>query len=198
MGQDRRRREADEDSKALDEVIEEAIRKDADALGRLYDELYPCVYRTIWFVLRDRDASERLTQDVLAKALSACESYDPAAPSVKGWLFAAVWDVLNRENKHALPATGYHLPPHFLDEGAASSVEFAGAADTLSVAVRQLPPAWQNIVILRYIAGLSEGEVAYVLGMSGRRVRKTEVQALEEVGFWMLEFRDTGVPEEQR
>lgn len=198
MGQNRPRPDANEDSKALDKIMKEAIRKDADALGRLYDELYPCVYRTIWFVLRDQEVSERLTQDVLAKALSACESYDPVAPSVKGWLFAAVWDVLNRENKNALPATGYHLPAHFLDEGAASSVEFAGAADTLSVAIRQLPAAWQNILILRYIAGLSEGEVAYVLGVSARRVRKTEVQALEEVGFWVLELEEAGVPGEQR
>ncbi len=169
-------------------IVDLALKKDPDALGSLYDVVYPPLYRLLCFSLRDEEQAQEIASAVIPTVLASIPYLEEGAPSLRGWMMATAWNLLQRDHKHALPSVGYHLPPHFLDEATVNTLEYADSADSLAAALRQLPAAWQNFLALRFVAGLARSEVAYVLGRRPAEIELLEEDALEELGYWLKEF----------
>ncbi len=169
-------------------IVDLALKKDPDALGSLYDVVYPPLYRLLWFSLRDQEQAEEVAASIIPTVLASLPYLEDRAPSLRAWMMATAWNLLQRDHKHALPSVGYHLPPHFLDEAATNTLEYADSADSLAAALRQLPSAWQNLLVLRFVAGLARSEAAYVLGRRPEEIESLEEDALEELGYWLEGF----------
>lgn len=164
------------------------MNKDPDALGALYDALYRPLFRLLYFSTRDMSVAEDIADAVVPSVLAAVPHADQDAPSMRAWMMSVAWSVIEREYGEALPSVGYHLPPHFLDEATAQTVEYQQSADELAAAIHQLPSSWQNYVVLRFISGLARSEAAFVLGKSLSEVESIESEALQEVGYWLGAF----------
>jgi RNA polymerase sigma factor (sigma-70 family) len=170
------------------QIVEAAMKRDPEALAALYDELFPGLYRVVWFTTRDEEVTHEIVSAVIPRTLAAVHAFDTRAPTARAWLFSMAWEILQREHKHVIPALGYHLPPHFLDESAQNTVEVGAESDALAAALHQLPSLWQNIVVLRYFGGLESREVAYVLSRKEESVERIETEALAEIGYWLQGF----------
>lgn len=172
------------------EVVEAAMKKDPDALGALYDVIYPVLIRLVWFSTRDHSVADEIAASILPKILASVPYADETAPSLRAWMMSVAWNLLERDYKHALPSIGHHLPPHFLDEATAHTVEYTRSADPLAAAIRQLPASWQNYVVLRFVAGLAKPEVAFVLDKAADEMDDLESEALDELGYWLRAFSE--------
>lgn len=172
------------------EIVEAAMKKDPDALGSLYDVIYPPLFRLLWFSTWDGSYADEIAAAVLPNVLASVPHADLAAPSLRAWMMSIAWNTIERNYQQALPSVGYHLPPHFLDEATAHTVEYTESADPLSAAIRQLPPSWQNYIVLRFIAGLARAEVAFVLGKPASEMESIESEALDELGYWLRDFSE--------
>jgi RNA polymerase sigma factor (sigma-70 family) len=171
-------------------IVESAMNRDPDALATLYDIVYPPLFRLLSFSTRDRSHADDIADAVIPKVLASIPSVRDDAPSLRAWMMSTAWTLIERNYKEALPSVGYHLPPHFLDEGTSHTVEYTESADALSAAIRQLPASWQNYVVLRFIAGLARAEVAYVLGKPVSEMESIERDALGELGYWLQAFSE--------
>lgn len=140
-----------------------AQRGDRDAFAVLYEEMAPVVHGLLLARVRTFDVAD-LQQDVFALALQRLPSLqEPAA--FPGWLCsiarnAAVDHLRRRSSDPVEPArTPYALAPHVAD------------ARRVLDAIRRLPEAYREPLVLRLVEGLTGPEIAAKTGMTPGSVR---------------------------
>ena len=144
----------------------------------LYRRTFPRVYAYVATLLRDRSAAEEVTAQAFERAYRKRRSYRPSRGSAEGWLFGiarnAALDELRRRRRSA------SLAAEPIDERAAEGVEHAEAVarrETVRAALAELEPRERDLIALKFAGGLSNAEIARVLGMSesnaGTRLHRT-------------------------
>jgi len=144
--------------------------------GAWYREHRPAVYRYARFRLATREAAEDVTSEVFMKALRALDRYDPDRASPKTWLLKiarnAVTDHLRSLRRRSSLHVSLDRAPDLVADLPTQEerVLRAERIELLLNANRGLRPADQEILSLRYGAGLSNHEIAESLGISDNAV----------------------------
>jgi len=154
-------------------LVRQAVDGNQQAFTRLYDEHFDRIYRYIYFRVSNQAEAEDLTQEVFLKALQAIGSYRWRDLPFASWLFRIAH---NQVIDHFRKQSKEKKAP--LEEAAAVSMEDPVAMaeqkseiEQLTSAVKELPSAQQEVISLRFIAGLPIAEVARTLGKSEGTVK---------------------------
>ena len=155
-----------------------------------FDQLYRAsrddVFAYVAGMLRDRSAAEDITMQAFERAYRRRRSFNPRRGTRRGWLFGiarnAALDELRRRRRHTELAT----EPE--DEAAAGAVEDAAETSlrrsTVRAAMARLSARDRELIALKYFAGLSNSEVATVVGISesnaGTRLHRVIEKLREE------------------
>lgn len=150
------------------EVCERLVAGDEAALGELYDELSPLVYGLAARVTRDWAAAEDITQDVFVRVWEDPEAFDPARGTWRGWLGTmthrrAVDWVRRAAVRHRRAGDAAPPQPPAPDP---EEVAVAGTvAESVQVAVDDLPAAQREAILLAYYEGKTYRQVSETLGI---------------------------------
>ena len=136
-----------------------------------FDELFPRAYRLARRLLGDAAAAEDIAAEALARAYARWSRVG-SLPWRDGWVLRVASnlaiDVLRRQAAAPEPALAH----------SASAFAFAGPEDdlvalrlALAAALPRLPKRQRQAVTLRYLAGLTDAEVAEALGISAGSVK---------------------------
>jgi RNA polymerase sigma factor (sigma-70 family) len=150
----------------------------AESFEALYRRTFPRVYGYVASLLRDRSAAEEVTAQAFERAYRKRSSFRPGRGSAEGWLFGiarnAALDELRRRKRRAT------LEAEPADADAASIAEHAEAVarrETVRAALAELDGRERDLVALKFAGGLSNAEIAAVLGTSesnvGTRLHRT-------------------------
>ena len=155
-----------------------------------FDELYRSsrddVFAYVAGMLRDRGAAEDITMQAFERAYRRRRSFNPKRGSRRGWLFGiarnAALDELRRRRRH----TSLAVEPE--DELATGAAEDAAETSLRRSAVRaamaRLSSRDRELIALKYFAGLSNSEIATVVGISesnaGTRLHRVIEKLREE------------------
>ena len=133
----------------------------------LYRRTFPRVYAYAASLLRDRGAAEEVTAQAFERAYRKRRSYRARRGSVDAWLFGivrnAALDELRRRRRRA------DLEGDPADLGGAAVEEHAEGLvrrEAVRAAVRSLEPRDRELVALKFAGGLTNAEIARVLGVS--------------------------------
>ena len=141
---------------------------DADAA---FEELYRSsrddVYGYVAGLLRDRSAAEDVTAQAFERAYRRRRTFNPRRGSRRAWLFGiarnAALDELRRRRRRARlltdPEDAALAPAHEV-------AEVAVRRTALRLAIAELSARERELVALKFFAGLTNGEIAGVLGTS--------------------------------
>jgi len=141
---------------------------DADAaFEELYRESRDDLYGYVAELLRDRSAAEDVTAQAFERAYRRRRTFNPGRGSRRAWLFGiarnAALDELRRRRRRARlvtdPEDDTLAPPHEV-------AEVAVRRTALRMAIAELAPRERELVALKFFAGLSNGEIASVIGTS--------------------------------
>jgi len=141
-----------------------------------FREHRPTVYRYVRFRLATREAAEDVTSEVFMKALRALDRYDPSRASPRTWLLRiarnAVTDHLRSlRRRSSLHVSLDRVPDLVADVPTQEErVLREERIEMILNANRSLRPADQEILSLRYGAGLDNQEIAEALNISGNAV----------------------------
>jgi RNA polymerase sigma-70 factor (ECF subfamily) len=129
------------------------------------------VYAYAAGLLRDAAAAEEVTAVAFERAYRRRSRFDPARGTARAWLFGiarnAALDELRRLRRHArLPVE----PMDAADPGSADPAERTELRLALNRALGELAPRDRELVALKFFAGLSNGEIARVVGTSESNV----------------------------
>jgi RNA polymerase sigma factor (sigma-70 family) len=137
------------------------------AFEELYRQSRDDVYAYVAGLLRDRSAAEDVTAQAFERAYRRRRTFKPGRGSRRAWLFGiarnAALDELRRRRRRARlvaePEDESLVPPH---EGAEVAVRRAA----LRAAIAELSGRERELVALKFFAGLTNGEIATVIGTS--------------------------------
>ena len=141
-----------------------------------FRDYQPTVYRYVRFRLANREAAEDVTSQVFMKALRALDRYDPDRAAPKTWLLRiaknAVTDHLRfLKRRSSLHVSLDRVPDLVADVPTQEErVLREERIEVLLNASRELRPADQEILSLRYGGGLGNLEIADALKISGNAV----------------------------
>lgn len=151
---------ADEDG----HLVRSARAGDESAFARLY-ERYARVVHAVLLARVDRQDVEDLVQDVFLTAWRRLDDLrDPAA--FGGWLGMIARNRATDAHRRAVPFV--ELPADLEGPGAASDGAEANAA---LAAIRALPDAYRETLVLRLVEGLTGPEIAARTGLTPASVR---------------------------
>jgi RNA polymerase sigma-70 factor, ECF subfamily len=143
--------------------------RDADiAFDQLYRSSRDDVYAYVAGLLRDRSAAEDVTSATFERAYRKRSRFDPARGSPRAWLFGiarnAALDELRRRKR-----TAQMIAEPVDDDFRAAPeevVEIGLRRGVVRAAFERLAPRERELIALKFFAGLSNAEIAALLGVS--------------------------------
>lgn len=132
-----------------------------DALRQLFDRHRDFVYRLAWSTVSDAFLAEDITQEVFLRIARGYRRWRPRA-AFRTWLYRVVLNTareLARRRQRVTPTSSEadgRLPDHAAPPPDPCLGDLAGALDAL-------PARQREVVVLRYLEGLSTRETAAVM-----------------------------------
>jgi RNA polymerase sigma-70 factor, ECF subfamily len=188
-GRFRRRRKLDHSPRAERLVlaaVAHAKAGDADAVRFLYLRYADNVYGYVCSIVRDEYEAEDVTQQIFAKLLTSLERYEPRVVPFSAWILRVAHNAAidHVRTRRPVPLEEVHPPDAAADDGAGGRERFAD----LRLALDALPAEQRDVLVLRFLVGLSPREVAERMGRTedavhglqhrGRRRLRSEMLAL--------------------
>jgi len=179
-----------------DEVVVRA-QNDRAAFAALYDHYFPRVYSYVRYRVTDPDVADDVTARVFEQALRHLDSYEPQRGPFGAWLFAiarnAVRDHLRRSCRLRwlpLEAILRHPSP---EPGPGEQMVILETRHRVLVAVRTLGEREQEVVALKFGAGLTNRRIAALMELSESNVGVILFRAIRRLRRYLEE---SGVGEE--
>jgi RNA polymerase sigma-70 factor (ECF subfamily) len=167
-------------------AVARAKEGDGDALRFLYLRYADNVYGYVCSIVRDEFEAEDVTQHIFAKLMTALARYEPRVVPFSAWILRVAHNAAidHMRARRPLPLEEVHSPDAAADDGAQGRERFAD----LRLALDALPPEQRDVIVLRFLVGMSPREVAEHIGRSedavhglqhrGRRRLRSEMLAL--------------------
>jgi RNA polymerase sigma-70 factor (ECF subfamily) len=157
----------------------------AEAIGELYDRYHDLVFRFIWSRVSDPQLAEDLTGDVFTRMVTNLPKYRITGAPFRAWLLSIARNLVIDDRRKA--SSRYQSPIEKVEnlsgeEGSpAEIVENQIFIEEIQTALSKLKPIKQDILVLRFIVGLSLQEVATALGKTVGSVKVNQHRALKEL-----------------
>ncbi|HYZ79930.1 MAG TPA: RNA polymerase sigma factor [Solirubrobacteraceae bacterium] len=182
----RRRLEHNKDTEGL--VLSAVVRAkqgDPDAIRFLYLRYADNVYGYVCSIVRDEHEAEDVTQQIFAKLLTALQRYEPRSVPFSAWILRIAHNAAidHMRARRAVPCEEVRSPD--LEDVDLSRER----ARDLQAALDKLPPEQRDVIVMRFVLGLSPREIAERIGRSedavhglqhrGRITLRRELTALQ-------------------
>lgn len=162
-----------------------AAQADRADFGILYRRYLDRVYGYCFYLLGDHHDAEDATERTFLSALSAIDRFSDDGATFRSWLFRIAHNQLAntlraRSRQRVEPLDGAPEPASTGGDPA----RLAGLADDarrLRASVAALSEDRRQVVILRFVDGLSAREIGVVLGRSEGAIRVLQHRALREL-----------------
>jgi RNA polymerase sigma-70 factor, ECF subfamily len=153
-----------ESHEAGDDLLYRAIARakegDPAALHFLYARYSDDVFGYVNSIVRDHHEAEDITQNVFAKLMVAIRKYEQREVPFSAWILRVARNAAldHMRARRTVPCEEVRVSDEGLEETSFDR------SRTLREALEQLPDDQREVLVLRHIAGLSPGEIAYRLG----------------------------------
>jgi RNA polymerase sigma-70 factor, ECF subfamily len=185
---DRFRRRRLEQSKGSEDLVLTAVtgakQGDDDAMRFLYLRYADNVYGYVCSIVRDEHEAEDVTQQIFAKLMTALQRYEPRSVPFSAWILRIAHNasIDHMRARRAVPCEEVRSPD--LEDGDVSRER----ARDLQSALSKLPQEQRDVIVMRFVLGLSPREIAERIGRSedavhglqhrGRTTLRRELTAL--------------------
>jgi RNA polymerase sigma-70 factor, ECF subfamily len=164
----------------VDELARAACAGDADAVGRLYDELVTPMYRYVIVRVRRREDAEDITHQIFERIVAALPRYRDNGRPFSAWAFRIARNAVIDHVRRVRPLEPLESAPEPRDEVGLEQLTVRGEQiRELRLAIRELTPDQQEALALRYAAGLSAEEAAKAMGRRAGTIRGLTFRAIE-------------------
>jgi RNA polymerase sigma-70 factor (ECF subfamily) len=179
----------------LDEAVlaERARARDPEAWTAIYERHYQPIFRYVHARVFDRETSLDLTSAVFVSAINGITGYRYTGRPILAWLYRIARNTVADHQRRALGRRGIDkvgaslraVADVFRGHETGISVEPASSvpdemAERLDLhrAVAQLPESQREVLILRFLVGLSTDEIADLIGKEKAAVYSLHARAI--------------------
>ena len=168
----------------LDLVDVRAAQADRAAFGALYRRYLDRVYGYAFYLLGDHHDAEDATERTFLSALDAIVRFRNEGATFRSWLFRIAHNQIanalrSRSRRRATPLDG--VADLVADADPAREAGAADDARRLRRALAELSEDRRQVIVLRFVDGLSTREIGAVLDRSEGAVRVLQHRALRDL-----------------
>jgi RNA polymerase sigma-70 factor (ECF subfamily) len=166
------------DKTEVPRLVERAANGSFGAFGELYSIYLDQIYRYVFYQVRDKMAAEDLTEEIFLKAWEAIGRYKQKSLAFSAWLYRIahnhVVDYFRTRRQHV--ALDELMPA--ASGNPAQEAEEKLMQQELAQAISYLPPEQKQIIILKFIEGLDNQEIAQIMRKRQGAIRVMQMRAL--------------------
>lgn len=166
----------------IEKLVSKAQKGDSDAFGRLYDIFVDSIYRYVYFRVGSTEA-EDLTELVFLKTWENIRQYKSNQHSFSSWIFRiahnAIVDYYRSFRQNGELDEDIVDPRREFDARTCAHDSFD--KQLLQKAMSELKDHYRQIIILKYINGLSNEEISLITGRSHSALRILQFRALKNL-----------------
>jgi RNA polymerase sigma-70 factor (ECF subfamily) len=155
---------------------------DVNAVGQLYDRHHAHMFRYVWSRVHDRCLAEDLTGEIFTRMVVSLPGYRPTGVPFRSWLYRIahnlVVDHYRKEGDHVLVPLSQARDLSREGSNPAAIAEHHLTVERVHRALDRLDPAQREVVVLRFLAGLSLREVALTLDKTVAAVKSLQHRGL--------------------
>jgi len=154
----------------VENVLAKAIEGDLEAFSVLYKENVQRIYTYIYYRTGNKHDAEDLTARVFQRALGHIRKYEDKGIPFSAWLYRIAHNLVanwhrdhSRKKEISIDETPMELPSAEMPESSMIKNQEVGE---LLTNVRRLPADRQMLLILKFVDGLTNMEIAAIMGKS--------------------------------
>jgi RNA polymerase sigma-70 factor (ECF subfamily) len=165
-------------------LINDALRERAEdldpaTLAEIYDQYAGKIYTYIYHRTGDAALSEDLAGDVFVRMLEAVRADRGWQTSLQGWLYRIAHNLIVDHFRRSSKREGVELDERWMAaENPTHTFEGLFSSNQLRLGMRFLTEEQQQVVVLKFVEGLSNAEVAEVLGKSEGAIKALQHRGL--------------------
>lgn len=148
------------------ELVERA-REDKLAFGELYERYVKRIYNYVYFRTGSPHDAEDLTARVFTRAMAHIGQYTDRGLPFQAWLYRIAHNLTanwhrDQGRRKVIPLEDY-ITGELAGESPDSWVEDEEELEALRAAVRRLPEDRQQLLLLKFVDGLSNAEIGQIM-----------------------------------
>ncbi len=174
------------------ELVERAKEEDPEAFGVLYKRYVRKIYRYIWYRIGNHQDTEDLTAKVFYKALANIDRYEQRGKPFSAWLYRIAHNLVanwfrdrERRRKRKEIFLGWLPRTTQPEDGPEAQVEIKEGEKARREAfleiIRRRPPNEQQLLILKFVEGMSNAKIGRIVGCSEGAVKSRYFRILKSL-----------------
>ena len=173
------------------DLVRRAQDGDANAFGELYDRHHRHIFRYVWGRVRDERVAEDLTGEVFTRMVVNLRGYRVTGVPFQVWLYRVAHNLV--VDHYRKGDQGVLVPLHHVEglsmekSNPATIVERQLTVERVKDALTRLDPLQQEVVVLRFLTGLSLKEVALTLNKTVAAVKSLQHRGLVALRMALVE-----------
>ena len=161
-------------------LVGRAKQHDQEAFAQLYEEYFDRIYRYLAFKIGNEMEAEDMTQQVFLNALRSISSYKWRGLPFSAWLFRIahnqVVDYLRKKTRQ--PVFSLNETTIASGDNPQKTTEQKMSIEQLVLATKDLTPAQQEVIALRFAGDLPISHVARIMGKSEGAIKALQHSAI--------------------
>ncbi|MGD8905238.1 MAG: sigma-70 family RNA polymerase sigma factor [Anaerolineae bacterium] len=174
-------------------LLRGARELDEPALDEIFETYYPLLYRYIYQHVRHRTTAEDLAAEVFARMLAQLSKGRGPKRHLQAWLYRVAHNLVIDHTRRQV-----HRDHDPLNEGIVSTehdVEMEVHSSILrqqaTAALQRLTPMQRAVIILKYLEGYTNAEVAPMLELTVGAVKALQHRGLASMRRYLAHIRES-------
>jgi len=164
-------------------LVTQAQSGDIEAMGQLFDKHYRAMFHYFYARVGQRQQAEDLAGELFTRMVHHLPSFQPTGVPFRAWLFRIAYNLTmdhfrvgNGKELTSLEQASTVVQP---EQSPVRQVEQQMTRDTLRATLETLVPDQRQVIILRFLVGLSLQETADVMERSLPAVKAMQHRGLK-------------------
>ncbi len=158
-----------------EKALVERAKRDPAAFGVLYEKHVKKIYNYIYYRVGNQQDAEDLTARTFYRALSRLDSYEHRGIPFSAWLYRIAHNLVANWHRHRNRHKMISLDKLAIEsEREMEPVRLAEANEekrALLAAIGRLSPDRQQLLILKFVEGMTNAEIGQVMGRSEEAIK---------------------------
>lgn len=171
-------------------LVERAQGGDVDAIGELYDAHHQPIFRYVWSRVGDQQLAEDLTGEIFTRMVTSLQNYRTGTVPFRAWLYRIARNLIidhHRSENGRIPAS-LDVVENLSGGGQPGPiVERLLTLEQIQAALSGIDPAQQEVIRLRFVAGLSLADAAQAVDKTIPAVKSLQHRGLAALRAALLE-----------
>ena len=170
------------DDSQIDALVVSAQEGDKDAFGKIYDTFFDAIYRYVFFRMRAGEV-EDVVENIFIKCWMNLDKYEKRDFSFSAWLYKIACNtVIDYHRSHRkIEAIDERIVDESEEAMPKKIAEDGLMSEKVRAALNQLKDPYRQVVTLKFLNGLSNFEIAEILGEREGNIRVLQFRGLKEL-----------------